>query len=550
MATEKCLLLHITASTITGNPYKDIEYPEWHAKTIYYAYFDKDGNQIGRAKRIKLHEGQIVPSSLADDIRNSQVIKVAWDAGKMRIYSSKLLEYPPNQYIDLQSWVDIQLLAKINSCPADSIVKTASYYNIYSKNDLKSDRFPMILKIFKRLTKDRLVNLTRLSDFYVNQIINDSGVLINNKCLLAGVRLIGLYQDAITNFALLYDYPIDSNAIKAELFEKYGVSDDESVYDLLDTERCGLTDIERDLIHIYRFINSNTVKAINNCAEKTCSDGRLRGSISCWYDTITGRCGGTSFLEHHSYLINPDCYIEDINKINSVEIRDSEIIIYRLKTLLSMIIKFETKKTVLDFSVVSEYNIAKLTNCNWRVGAILDNDYLLKLRRQWDIVSASNDLIRKIDLQLSLGNYTYMLTKSQISRWKEFNKDVLLTWGKLMSIIYRVIKDGTQLSFCDITFDYSSGILIILLPTKRIIRLEIKICNHNLINADTDKPITGDYIFKIIVLALQRDYLTSVLHDLIESGFNVLYYTNTHICLDDDRILPHSIATDPLIKID
>lgn len=520
MGTEKYLLLHITASTITGNHYKDVETPDLKCKMLYYAYFDKDGTQIGRAKRINLSKGQTINNSLSKALQDPQVIKVTWDAGKMRIYSSTLLEYPPHQYIDPKNWIDIPTLAKINGCPADSISQTASYYTIYSKNDLKNDRFPMIIKIFKTLTKNWLVNLSYLTDYYVNQIINDKGVLINNQSISAGVRLIGLYKDAITNFALLYDYPIDSNTIKTDLFEKYGVADDESVYDLLDTEGCGLTDMERDLIHIYRFINSSTVKSISKCAVEVCSDGRLRGVIHCWYDTITGRCGGTSFLEHDSYLSNPDCYIEEINKINSVDIRDSEIIIYRLKTLLSMMVKFETKKTVLDFSVVSEYSIAKLTN-----------------------------QIRKYDTQLSLGNYNHILTKAQFNKWKSFNIDVLRTHGKLMSIINRVIKDGTQISFCDITFDYRNNTLSIVIPTERVLRIRIIVNRNRFINADIDKLITGDYIFKLIVLALQRDYLTSVLHDLIESRFNVLYYTNTQICLDDDRILPHSITTDPLIKM-
>ena len=157
--------------------------------------------------------------------------------------------------------------------------------------------------------------------------------------------------------------------------------------------------------------------------------------------------------------------------------------------------------------------------------------------------------MEKFDIQLSLGIYNSILTKQQIKKWKSFNYDILRTYGKLMSIANRVITDGTQLDFCGIVFDYSHGVLSIVLPTKRIIRFRVKLYKHNIISADTDKPITGDHIFKTIVLALQRDYLTYILHDLIEKRYNVVYHTNTQICLDDARVLPSYLLSDPLLRI-
>ena len=331
MSMGKYILIHITATTISGNPYRDVESPNFKCKMLYYAYFDEAGNQIGRSKHIQLDRVHI-PAELADDIQKSEVIKIAWDAGKTRIYASQIIGYTPHHYIDPSGWIDMRTLARINGCAAESIMKTASYYSVYSKADLNNDRFPMVLKILNCITKDKLINLPHLSSYYVNQSVNDKGVLLNNKVLSAGVKLIKLYYDAINDFSLIYEYPVDSNRIKRELLEKYGVSDDdESIYTLLDTEG-RLTDMEKGLIHIYRFINSSTVKAINKCAAETCSDGYLRGLISCWSDTMTGRYGGTSFFDRICRYpqIDLDILIKHISYIDKVSIHDSEIIIYYL----------------------------------------------------------------------------------------------------------------------------------------------------------------------------------------------------------------------------
>jgi len=449
MSTGNFLLLHITAPNKTSNPYRDIEYKEWHAKTIYYSYFDSCGNQIGRSKQIKMNEGQPLPSGLADDIQNPQVIKIAWDAGKTQTYASRLLGYPLHQYIDPENWVDMQVLIKINGYSADSIKQTARLFKIYSKSYKASARFSMLVRILKEACKNDCFNLRQLSGYTINQALNDKGVLINQEYLNIGLRLIQKYDAAICEFERYYDYRVCKENIKKDFIDKLDLYDYDSL--LSCDDNTDLSPFVQGLLFIYKFLTSTSIQTIRKLSYTVCSDGRLRGSIIYWNDSLSGRYGGTAaFNRCYTYnSIDPIVFIDALCSIDSVDTCNSVQVIDNSNALIALIFSFRKKKVVLDFSGAVEFYICKMSDCDWRKRAFTKDCLADILRRNCGLTNLSDHQILQIDMHLAMGDGTYRIDNHNKKKWKSLNKEILTVHGCLAAAVNKAISTRSQYNFND-----------------------------------------------------------------------------------------------------
>ena len=160
---------------------------------------------------------------------------------------------------------------------------------------------------------------------------------------------------------------------------------------------------------------------------------------------------------------------------------------------------------------------------------------------QWTKFPFSHKSIVRLDSFLAKYGYSPMLSNNAINEWKEFNKE--LSNGKAMLYTaFAEARRGQCHAVSGIKFYVKDNNLMIYLPTGRVITLpfrEEKIgCLERTVCILDDKPLNGDYLFKSICDALQRETLTCVLAKLVSYGCKVNYFTNNQICIDIIEHLP------------
>lgn len=541
---KKYLLISINATHSTGNPYKDIEIDGWQAKVINYTYFSTTGTQIGRMKSIQLQRGQSIPDELMADIMSDNVIKLTFGAYD-RIYFSKLADYSGHDYPNCRSWIDIQIIARLNGFSADSVTQLAKTLGAYESN-----RFSMLIKCVKLLTAKECINLTQLTGYFATQKINDQGVVINTAILKVCMELIDSYNKAIHDFEVTTKYPVNNKSIVQDFYEKYGINQTDEIYTLLDNS-FELSDLEVDLIYILKFINSKTVQLVKKIANCICGDGTLRGMINFFQNKETGFNRHIDLFDRGNKIIsvNPKEVIRAIKNNKQIDIRQSPMIIKRLKALLPLLLSFNHEKIIIDLSKATEFTIAKITGCDWRIDAYKNGNLEVVLRKKWPSVNLPHVDVRKLDTQFAIGNYHTQLDEMQSNEWKECNKDIIITRGNLIYAAHRALKEKKQICFQGIILDQIDNDLLICLPTGRIIRIPVDYNKMEIKIIETGKRLTGSFLFGLICQCLQRDMLMHVVVDLAAQGYNIAYYTHDQIIIDDDKPLSPKMMCSPYVTI-
>lgn len=544
MNVERYILISIIAKSITGSPYKDIEIDGWQAKVINYTYFSTTGTQIGRMKSIQLQRGQPIPDELMADIMSDNVIKLTFGAYD-RIYFSKLADYPGHNYPNCRSWIDIQIIARLNGFSADTVTQLAKTLGAYESN-----RFSMLIKCVKRLTASGCINLTQLAGYFATQKINDQGVAINTAILRVCVALVDNYNKAIHDFEVTTKYPVNNKSIVQDFCEKYGINQTDEIYTLLDNSS-ELSDLEVDLIYILKFINSKTVQLVKKIANCICSDGNLRGIINYYQNPETGFCGHIELFnrKYKFTTANPEELIHVLHSNDHIEISQSQMLVKRLKALLPLLLSFNHKKKIIDLSKATEFTIAKITGCDWRIDAYKNGNLEVVLRKKWPSVNLPHVDVRKLDTQFAIGNYHTQLDELQVNEWKECNKDIIITRGNLIYAAHRALKEKKQICFQGIILDQIDNDLLICLPTGRIIRIPVDYNKMEIKIIETGKRLTGSFLFGLICQCLQRDMLMHVVVDLAAQGYNIAYYTHDQIIIDDDKPLLPKMMCSPYVTI-
>lgn len=544
------LVISVSSNLKNGNVYKMIQNSKWKAKSVHYQYLDGNGNPIGRQKKVDLNNKKSIPEQLRKDIENDAVVKLSYNAAMTRIFLSAVLNYPPHEYIRCDSWLDVRVIARMNGYTTDSFSKLAEALNIRVRSNAASHRFNALINMISQLTKNKVMNMSRLDEYKINQAINDRGIRVNMTVLRAGIRLIGLFNYSILLFKLGVECQVDVNSIHQVLVEKYSVKTCSEIYSLIDYNK-SLSDTDRILIQILKFLNSNTVKRFVLIAKNKCSDDRLRGMFSFWSNPITGQYGGTDiFTKDYKFsTVSPDDYIEAVSYIEDVNIDQVDDLIEKLKNLLALIFVTEEKKQVVDLSRGLDYIIAKMTGSEWRINAYNDDNLADTLRIKWKSVCLPDSTIVKNDRLLACGNYSVMLDTKQIKEWKHFNDDLFFVYGKLENNLINAYKKNKIYNYLDVVFECQPDRIILYLPTRRTVCIPYTRNKHTFFLRGSSKEITGELLFKIICLALLRELVADTINTLYSFGFDVIYNTNDIVVINNPKSLPPAIIEKPYIEI-
>ena len=544
------LVISVSSNLKNGNVYKMIQNSKWKAKSVHYQYLDGNGNPIGRQKKVDLNNKKSIPEQLRKDIENDAVVKLSYNAAMTRIFLSAVLNYPPHEYIRCDSWLDVRVIARMNGYTTDSFSKLAEALNIRVRSNAASHRFNALINMISQLTKNKVMNMSRLDEYKINQAINDRGIRVNMTVLRAGIRLIGLFNYSILLFKLGVECQVDVNSIHQVLVEKYSVKTCAEIYSLIDYNK-SLSDTDRILIQILKFLNSNTVKRFVLIAKNKCSDDRLRGMFSFWSNPITGKYGGTDiFTKDYKFsTVSPDDYIDAVSLIDDVNIDQVDDLIEKLKNLLALIFVTEEKKQVVDLSRGLDFIIAKMTGSEWRINAYNDDNLADTLRIKWKSVCLPDSTLVKNDRLLACGNYGVMLDSKQIKDWKSFNSDLVFTCGKLENNLINAYKNNKCYNYLSVVFECEPDRLILYLPTGRTVCIPYIFQNHNFYIKGSNQEISGKLLFKIICLALQRELVADAINTLYNFGFDVIYNTNDIVVINNPKSLPPTITEKPYIEI-
>ena len=177
-----------------------------------------------------------------------------------------------------------------------------------------------------------------------------------------------------------------------------------------------------------------------------CLDGKIRGTIRYYQNYRTGFCGHVNLFDrNHKHTTDLNYLIDKINCNKHLTIYQSAIIIYLLKALVPFLLNFNNPKIVVDINRTTEYAIAKITGCDWRIDAYKNGNLEAVLRKKWPSVSLPHVDVRKLDMQFALGNYHTQLDELQVNEWKECNKEIIITRGNLIHAAHSALTSNKQI---------------------------------------------------------------------------------------------------------
>jgi len=375
----------------------------------------------------------------------------------------------------------------------------------------KSD-FPKEWKLFKKYNKrdvevelaiQRYLSEIPVPDFiwnefYIDQYINDRGILVDKDYVEKADKLDNeekkMLHDRLIDITGL-DNP-NSPAQMKEWLEDRGIETDsldkKSVQKLLD-------DVDEEIkepLLLYQQLSKSSVKKYDTMLATICDDNRARGMFSFYGANRTGRFAG-----RHIQLQNlPQNHLDNLAEIKEL-VKNGDFDAIREKyddvsDILSQLIRTsfiptEGKKYVVaDFSAIEARVVAWIANEHWRLEAFKNGEDIYcasaskmfgvpvekngvngHLRQKGKVAELACGYGGSIGAIKNMGGTELRLTddelKALVNDWRKASLNIVKLWDDVQKAAEKAVLDKSSVPLDKLTFSYEKGILFIELPSKR-----------------------------------------------------------------------------------
>ncbi|MBO5319578.1 MAG: DNA polymerase [Ruminococcus sp.] len=375
----------------------------------------------------------------------------------------------------------------------------------------KSD-FPKEWKLFKKYNKrdvevelaiQRYLSEIPVPDFiwnefYIDQYINDRGILVDKEYVEKAVKLDNEEKQT------LYDRLIDitsldnpnSHAQMKDWLEDRGIETDsldkESVQKLLDD----VDEEKKEALLLYQQMSKASVKKYDTMLAAICDDNRARGMFSFYGANRTGRFAG-----RHIQLQNlPQNHLDNLAEIKALvkngdfgTIRDkyddvSDVLSQLIRT--SFVPSEGKKYIVSDFSAIEARVVAWIADEHWRLEAFKNGEDIYcasaskmfgvpveknginsHLRQKGKVAELACGYGGSIGAIKNMGGTELHLTddelKALVNDWRKASPNIVKLWDDVQKAAEKAVLDKASVALGKLTFSYEKGILFIELPSKR-----------------------------------------------------------------------------------
>ena len=335
-------------------------------------------------------------------------------------------------------------------------------------------------------------------EFYIDQRINDRGILIDTKYVEKAVE--------------------SDSKVKKELFQKLseltGLENPNSPAQMKEWLMCrGITaesldkksiqklsetvpDDVKEVLRLYQQLSKSSVRKYTTMLNAVCEDGRARGMFSFYGANRTGRFAGRLIQLQNL----PQNHLENIAKLKSF-IKSGDFDAVResnedMSDVLSQLIRTsfipsENKKFVVaDFSAIEARVLAWLADEKWRMQAFENGEDIYcasaskmfgvpvekngingHLRQKGKIAELACGYGGSIGAIKAMGGTELKLTDDElyslVDDWRKSSPNIVKFWRDVQSVAEKVITDRSSMTFGRLKFSYESGIFFIELPSER-----------------------------------------------------------------------------------
>lgn len=413
--------------------------------------------------------------------------------------------------------------------------------------------------------------------YILDQEINDRGILVDTQLVQQAIacdmehkedtfvqaqRLTGI--DNPNSVAQLKAWLLE-NGVEVESLSKKAVSD-------LAQETDG--DVE-ELLNLRLQLAKTSIKKYEAIERAICPDKRVRGLLQFYGANRTGRWAGRLVQVHNL----PQNHLKDLSLARALvkqgRLVELELFYESVSTVLSELIRtafipsIGYRFMVADFSAIEARVIAWLAGEEWRMevfkshGKIYEASASQMFKVPIEEITKGSSLRQKgkiSELALGYGGSVGALTamgalemglteeelRPLVMSWRSANPNITKLWWDVDKAALKAVKEKTTQVLGRLTFQYTSGVLFITLPSGRRLsyikpRLELSQYGREGITYEgigeskrwCRIETYGPKLVENIVQAIARDLLAEAMLAVNNAGYSIIMHVHDEIIIEE-----------------
>lgn len=362
----------------------------------------------------------------------------------------------------------------------------------YNKNDVEVEL--SVQRYFSEIPVPEFI----WKEFYIDQYINDRGILVDTEYVSKAVEFDNEEKEKLYD-KLMNITGLDNSNSPAQMKKWLGNRginadslDKKTVQKLLDNVD---EDIKTVLI-LYQQLSKSSVKKYNTMLNTICSDNRARGMFSFYGANRTGRFAG-----RHIQLQNlPQNHLDNLKELkNQVKYGNFNTLREQYKDVsdvLSQLIRtsfippVDEKYIVADFSAIEARVVAWISGEYWRMEAFRNGEDIYcasaskmfgvpvekngvngHLRQKGKIAELACGYGGSVGAIKNMGGSELKLSddelKALVNDWRKASPNIVKFWKDVQKATEKAILDRSNVTLDRLCFSFKKGILFIELPSKR-----------------------------------------------------------------------------------
>lgn len=335
-------------------------------------------------------------------------------------------------------------------------------------------------------------------EFYIDQRINDRGILVDTEYAIRAVELDKQIKKEL--FTKLKEQTKIGNPNSAEQMKDWlrskGIEakslDKESVKEIL----LNAPDDIKEILSMYQQLSKSSVKKYDTMLNVVCEDHRARGMFSFYGANRTGRFSGRliqlqNLPQNH---LNNLAEIKGLIKsgdFDAVKENNENVPDVLSQLIRTAFIPPEGRKYIVaDFSAIEARVIAWIADEKWRIQAFANGEDIYcasaskmfgvtvekngvngHLRQKGKIAELACGYGGSIGAIKAMGGTELKQTDDElfmlVNDWRKSSPNIVKFWGDVQTTAEKVITDQNSLTLGRLKFSYESGIFFIELPSGR-----------------------------------------------------------------------------------
>lgn len=362
----------------------------------------------------------------------------------------------------------------------------------YNRRDVEVE-----LKI-QRLLSEMPVPDFIWEEFYIDQRINDRGILVDTKFAEKAVELdSNVKKELFPKLKELtrLDNP-NSPAQMKDWLMRQGIEADSLDKKSMPLLLASAPDDVKEVLMLYQQLSKSSVSKYHTMLGASCKDGRARGMFNFYGANRTGRFAGRIIQLQNLPQNHLDNLAEVKGLIKSGDFDTVKEAYDNIPDVLSQLIRTAfippdgKKFVVADFSAIEARVISWLAGETWRMEAFANGEDIYcacaakmfgvpvekngvngHLRQKGKIAELACGYGGSIGAIKAMGGTELNLTDDElyslVEEWRKTSPNIVKLWSDVQSVAVKVITDQSSMTFGRLKFSYEIGILFIELPSGR-----------------------------------------------------------------------------------